>query len=849
MLKKHKTLFYLFFLLSSLSLTAQTIQFENEEKKPIVNLKTLILDYNNNLLGIYYTDINGFLEQTPENGLDLKLTISHPNYGKQQIDIANFGDQSVYKFTLKKIPETLTEILITTKKAIRISGDTTFIDLKKFSTKTDRSLKDAIKRIPGMKIDKNGIIKYKERTVSDLLVNGNKLFDNEYSNATGIINPEKIIELAIIKNYQDQTGFENKDLNNTALDLKFNSETVFTGSLNSELGSSNVYSANFNSILSSNILSLYNNSRINNLGQVKFTGKRNFFVTNDRNTALQNIYELRYPIYRNSNLNEIYGTSHETKTINTNLNIPLNSGENKKEFLLLKLYNDWENITDNSQSRSILFDGSDNIVRNENTLQNIQYKGNNLYAEYKKKWAKYFIYSNVYFNKTEVSNRDNNNINGIQNNFSRKFENQLFSSNLKFEKNDNKERTSALTIDFFSNKNSDYNLSNGLTNFNQSINVDGHGFFTSFKSQLVKKSSFNVQLILDNKWNDYLFYVSDTGTNQIQESISEKINDTRTSIKFEFKKIKNVIIKSSISGYSFYLKNDNDRFRSLDLTYPSLEISYKKDRNRYKVFYENNIIRNTNRLRNNVLLYNNATNAIIQEAYNLPSRSDKLGYSYSYSNGINRWESNIDFSVNNDILLESFDITNNLSVLKIQNSKSKNKILNISNSYDFLFLRKWNANLQSNVSFGNSFQIFNNELIPSDYSVVQIDARISKRLGKRLFIDSSYQFQYNTFRLENNDSNSQVSSSFNIELDYNYRNYRANLEVISRNYGSDEYNVFTNILTSYEISRWKSNIKLRILNLFNIDDLTRKNSSLNSQYNYSQFIPGRRFSISYSFHF
>ncbi|WP_298951289.1 hypothetical protein [uncultured Nonlabens sp.] len=308
----------LLFFFNSLNTNAQTIDFYDNQEIPIPDLKVLIVDFNNNLILITYTNAQGQLDQIPNKGESFKITISHPNYKTQNFEILNFGEKPFYRFIIQTEHERLNEILITAKKAIRKSGDTTFIDFKQFSTKTDRSLRDAIKRIPGMKIDKNGTIKYKEQTITDLLVNGNKLFDSEYKEATGIINPEQILELAIIKNYQDQTGFQKNNPDETALSLNFDKEFILTGSVKGELGLPKVNAGTLNAITSAKILSLYNNFNIDNLGQVVYSGKSNYFTSND-NIVLNKVYETDYPVYNNYLFNQIYGSFNNTKNININL--------------------------------------------------------------------------------------------------------------------------------------------------------------------------------------------------------------------------------------------------------------------------------------------------------------------------------------------------------------------------------------------------------------------------------------------------------------------------------------------------------------------------------------------------
>lgn len=106
-------------------------------------------------------------------------------------------------FELVKKAERIAEVEVKSKpRAIVRAGDTTRYAVNQFVSAEDRNIGDVLKRMPGVEVDDNGVIKHNGKTVSRMYIDGDQLFQNGYGVGTRTIQPKSVKEVEVIQNHE-----------------------------------------------------------------------------------------------------------------------------------------------------------------------------------------------------------------------------------------------------------------------------------------------------------------------------------------------------------------------------------------------------------------------------------------------------------------------------------------------------------------------------------------------------------------------------------------------------------------------------------------------------------------------
>lgn len=115
------------------------------------------------------------------------------------------GQTYTQSFSLKPDIKDLEEIVVEAEKPpIQEKKDTVVYDVEAFSDGTERKVQDIIKKLPGMEVnEKSGEIKYKGKSVETVMLDGDNLFDYNYSIGTKNINISMVEQIEAIENYTE----------------------------------------------------------------------------------------------------------------------------------------------------------------------------------------------------------------------------------------------------------------------------------------------------------------------------------------------------------------------------------------------------------------------------------------------------------------------------------------------------------------------------------------------------------------------------------------------------------------------------------------------------------------------
>ena len=131
---------------------------------------------------------------------DEEYTISISYLGYKPIDYYfKATSDSKKDFVLLQSSETLDEIVI--EMPVTVKGDTTTYKTDKFVTGEERKLKNVLKKLPGVEVDKNGGVTVQGKKVTTMLVDGKKFFGGNSKLAVDNIPANAVGDVEVIDNY------------------------------------------------------------------------------------------------------------------------------------------------------------------------------------------------------------------------------------------------------------------------------------------------------------------------------------------------------------------------------------------------------------------------------------------------------------------------------------------------------------------------------------------------------------------------------------------------------------------------------------------------------------------------
>lgn len=191
------------------------------ENRSIQSASVSLLDENDDFLGYNYTDENGNYSIIFENSKAINVTIQVSCLGYQKISKSISLTNLIQNFILEEKTESLEEVVIESGRKIKIDQDTTYIKVASFGNKTEQTVEDILKKLPGIEVTKDGTIKAHGKSIDKLLIEGEDVFDKNYKMLSKNLDAKVLDEVQIIDNFEDNPVL--KKLNNSdkvALNLK-----------------------------------------------------------------------------------------------------------------------------------------------------------------------------------------------------------------------------------------------------------------------------------------------------------------------------------------------------------------------------------------------------------------------------------------------------------------------------------------------------------------------------------------------------------------------------------------------------------------------------------------------------
>ncbi len=224
-------------------------------KQPVAGATLTVMQRSDSsLVSFTMTDNAGRFEVRGIPHGDFRLLITHVNYhnsnryfsikeGKNEVDLGN-----ITFYDAKKV---LAEVVVTAEAPpVTMIADTIQYNAGSFKTVPNASVEELLKKLPGVKVEKDGTIKAQGEKVNKVLVDGKEFFGNDPKVATRNLPADAIDKVQVYDKMSDQsqlTGFDDGNSEKTInLKLKKDKKKGAFGKITAGAGTNDRYEGRFN---------------------------------------------------------------------------------------------------------------------------------------------------------------------------------------------------------------------------------------------------------------------------------------------------------------------------------------------------------------------------------------------------------------------------------------------------------------------------------------------------------------------------------------------------------------------------------------------------------------------------
>ncbi len=149
------------------------------------------------------TEKDGSYKIGLEKNQTYELTVSYLGYKPQTLTITTTDQDLTKNFILKENPDQLDEVNIKYTPPITVKKDTITYDVSKFVTGEERKLRDALKKLPGVEVDREGNVMVNGKKVTKVLVENKTFFTGNSKLAVNNIPADAVEKVEVLDNYNE----------------------------------------------------------------------------------------------------------------------------------------------------------------------------------------------------------------------------------------------------------------------------------------------------------------------------------------------------------------------------------------------------------------------------------------------------------------------------------------------------------------------------------------------------------------------------------------------------------------------------------------------------------------------
>jgi hypothetical protein len=387
---------------------------KDNQNRGVESASVVVYDNLENTLSYTYSNEKGNYNLAFEKPNDNIITIIVTSLGYSEkettLDLTSKTNLSL-SFVLNEKQEYLKEVVIEAYQKIKINRDTTSIKVASFGNKTEQTVEDILKKLPGIEVQKDGSIKAHGKSIDKLLIEGDDLFDKNYKLLTKNLDAKNLDVVQIIDGFEDNPilkRMNNSDKVALNLKLKKDKQNIWFGNVLVGAGivSENRWKEGLNLGLLKKKIKLFYLADYNNSGE-KATDQVSKAI-NDNNLFGENRYEK---------------TAKTLFTINSNENSSFSKSQSVTNKAFFNSLSFSKKINSSMTLRGVGYFADDNQLQSSfsQTQYNIEnnpvsYTENNNYSSKKRLSSgelelKYFVNEDNYLTNIFIYKNNPNTIN------------------------------------------------------------------------------------------------------------------------------------------------------------------------------------------------------------------------------------------------------------------------------------------------------------------------------------------------------------------------------------------------------------------------------------------------------
>ena len=235
--------------------TVKGIAFDTISKQPVAGATVTVLEKaDSSLISFTMTANDGHFELKGLANGDYRLLITHVNYhNSNTFFILTDNNKNVEQGNVVMSDKTkvLEEVVLANEAPpVTLINDTIQYNAGSFKTQPNASVEQLLKKLPGVKVEKDGTIKAQGEKVTRVLVDGKEFFGNDPKIATKNLPADAVDKVQVYDKQSDQaqlTGFEDGNYEKTInLKLKKDKKKGMFGKVNTGAGNKERYEGKFN---------------------------------------------------------------------------------------------------------------------------------------------------------------------------------------------------------------------------------------------------------------------------------------------------------------------------------------------------------------------------------------------------------------------------------------------------------------------------------------------------------------------------------------------------------------------------------------------------------------------------
>ena len=235
--------------------TVKGIAFDTISKQPVAGATVTVLEKaDSSLISFTMTGNDGRFELKGLANGDYRLLITHVNYHNSNtffILTDNNKNAEQGNVVMSNKTKVLEEVVLANEAPpVTLINDTIQYNAGSFKTQPNASVEQLLKKLPGVKVEKDGTIKAQGEKVTRVLVDGKEFFGNDPKIATKNLPADAVDKVQVYDKQSDQaqlTGFEDGNYEKTInLKLKKDKKKGMFGKVNASAGNKERYEGKFN---------------------------------------------------------------------------------------------------------------------------------------------------------------------------------------------------------------------------------------------------------------------------------------------------------------------------------------------------------------------------------------------------------------------------------------------------------------------------------------------------------------------------------------------------------------------------------------------------------------------------